>query len=144
MLSTIHTTSMISSRKIYSITTEQPMKPICVADYNKNSRAVYKSIMQLLDFCLQIIRDIVQNYGSQQTATRGRPSSTITSLRLNERHSILPILATDTQAAPRRKCVVFSNTMRCLRKRDVLARYECSDCDGSLCLIDCFTDFHAL
>ncbi|CAF1526110.1 unnamed protein product [Adineta ricciae] len=58
--------------------------------------------MQLVDFRLQIIRDIIQKYGSQRVATRGRPSSTTAPLRLTARHFRSPILATDTQLAPRK------------------------------------------
>ena len=100
--------------------------------------------MQLGDFHLQIIRDIIQQYDSQRAVTRGRPSSPIVPLWLTARHFILLIPATNTQPAPMRKCVVCSNTVRRPSKKDVLTRYECPDCDVGLCVIDCFKDFHTL
>jgi hypothetical protein len=98
--------------------------------------------LRLASYQLEVIREIIEKYGSQVRSSIGRPSED-NPLRLTARHFPSRIPSTDTQANPRRKCFVCANTLRRAKSRRDTS-YECVGCDVGLCLTDCFEDYHTL
>src|ERR1700722_8913503 len=92
--------------------------------------------LQFTDFRLQVIRPILDKYGSQRDPRRGRPS-TDKPLRLTARH--FPSLA----SGGKRRCIVCSTTVKRPKKQS-RSRYECSDCNVRLCIPNYFRDYHTL
>ena len=98
--------------------------------------------LRLATYQLEVIREIIEKYGSQVRSSIGRlPSDS--AVRLTARHFLSRIPSTDTQANPRRKCFVCTNTVRRVKSRRDTS-YECVGCDVGLCLTDCFEDYHIL
>ena len=91
----------------------------------------------LSDFRLDLIREILTQFGSQRSTTIGRPPARPPSLRLTARHFPALIPQTTQLEQPRRRCVVCSS--HDLRR---VTQYMCPDCDAPLCIVDCFKDYH--
>jgi len=97
--------------------------------------------LRLATYQLEIIREIIEKYGSQVRSSIGRsPSSS--PLRLITRNFASRIESTVIQVNPR-KCHVCANTVRRSKSRRDTS-YECIECDVGLCLTDCFEDYHTL
>ncbi len=88
---------------------------------------------------LEVIREIIEKYGSQVRSSIGRPSSD-NPLRLRARHFLSHMASTVTQVNPRRKCYVYANTVRRAKSR----RDTSYERVVGLCLMDCFKDYYTL
>jgi len=66
--------------------------------------------LKLLDHRLEVIREIVQKFGSMKKRGRGRPSLSSTPLRLTERYLPTRIQSNGKKHIRRRKCIVCSRT----------------------------------
>jgi hypothetical protein len=97
--------------------------------------------LQLSKFKLEIIRELIVRYGAQKTHI-GRPFSAHP-LRLTARHFPSVVPPNDDNRTPQRRCYICSNTERRAKQRSD-TRYQCTECDVGLCVIDCFKDFHTL
>lgn len=98
--------------------------------------------LRLATYQLEVIREIIEKYGSQVRSSVSRPPSG-SPLRLTARHFPSCIPSTITQANPRRKCYVCANTVRRAKlRRDTSC--ECIECDVGLCLTNCFEDYHTV
>ncbi len=98
--------------------------------------------LQLKEFCLQLIKNIISKYNNQKRISAGRPS-TDSPLRLSARHFPSLVPPTTSKTAAQRKCHVCSHTMK--REKSVkYTRYQCEECDVGLCVIDCFQAYHTL
>lgn len=83
--------------------------------------------IQLRDFRLQLIKNILSKYGNQKRISIGRP--TIDSpLRLSARHFPSLVPPTASKAAAQRKCYVCSHTKKD-EKSVKYTRYQCEECD---------------
>ncbi len=91
----------------------------------------------LSDFRLDLIREILTKFGPQRPTTIGRPSARPSPIRLTARNFPSLIPQTSQLEQPRRQCVVCSSHN--LRR---VTQYMCSDCNVSLCIVDCFKDYH--
>lgn len=93
--------------------------------------------LDLSNFRLEIIREILIEHGSQRPRIVGRPSTSDGPLRLAGRHFLSLIPHTCQSKQPQRRCVVCAfHNMR----RD--SSYYCPDCDAPLCVLDCFRAYH--
>lgn len=105
-----------------------------------NAYILYKQkkgiTLELIDFRLQVIRQIFEKYGAQRDPRRGRPSAD-KPLRLTGRH--FPSLT----GGGSRRCIVCSTTVKRPKKRS-RTKYECSDCNMGLCITRCFQEYHTL
>ncbi len=103
----------------------------------KNSKNI-----QLKEFRLQLIKNIISKYGSQKSISIGRPP-TDSPLRLSARHFPSLVPSTSSKKAAQRKCYVCSHTTQ--GKQSVTyTRYQCEECDVGLCVVDCFKAYHTL
>ncbi len=98
--------------------------------------------LRLATYQLEVIRQIIEKYGSQVRSSIGQPPSD-SPLRPTARHFPSRIPSTVTQANPRRKCYVCANTVRRAKSRRDTS-YECIECELGLCLTNCFEDYHTL
>jgi hypothetical protein len=98
--------------------------------------------IQLSDFRLQLIRQIIETYGYVK-APRGRPSAGDNPIRLIGRHFPSLIPSSLTSQSPQKRCVVCANTTIRATK-STKTRYECTECNVGLCISDCFRDYHTL
>ncbi|CAF1392251.1 unnamed protein product [Didymodactylos carnosus] len=103
----------------------------------KNSKNI-----QLRDFRLQLIKNILSKYGIQKRISIGRPTIDLP-LRLSARHFPSLVPPTTSNAAAQRKCYVCSHTKKD-EKSAKYTRYQCEECDVGLCVIDCFKAYHTL
>ena len=98
--------------------------------------------LRLATFQLEVIREIIEKYGSQVRSLIGRAPPD-NPLRLTARHFISRIPSTATQSNTKRKYYVCANTVRRAKSRRDTS-YECIECDVGLCLTNCFEDYHTL
>lgn len=114
--------------------------------YNEAANQAEQKPLSHLKFRMQIIRDIIANYGSDLPPKRstGRPSTSPGSSRYTSGgHFPMEVPATEKKANPSRKCVL------CSRKRDHRgkpvrkeSRYMCKLCQVPLCVVPCFEKYH--
>ena len=98
-----------------------------------------------LKFRLQIIRDIVEKYGSELPPRRspGRPLAVAGASRFTPGHFPMEIPPTEKKVNATKRCVV------CSQKRDHRgkpvrreSRYMCKLCLVALCVVPCFEKYH--
>lgn len=117
-----------------------------------NSYILYKlktgQKLRLVDFRLNLIRQLLEEYMNTRTPPRGgRPSTaspvTPDPLRLTGRHFPEPVPSTATKKTPQRQCFVCKHTgKRPQKRRDT--RWFCSLCNVGLCVFPCFQDYHTV
>lgn len=110
---------------------------ICVHNAHVIHQKKTKKSTHLSDFKLEIINSIFQKFGPQKPLTTGRPSTTPSPSRLSGNHFISEIPQTNQARKPQRRCVVCSSHN--IRKD---TRYMCQKCDISLCMNECFENYH--
>lgn len=103
-----------------------------------------KKRQTLGEFRIELVRQIIEKYGTNPGSGSGRRISSYQHpKRLEERHfpSLIPFGA---GSAPKQlTCVVCSHSVRKERKRSK-SRYECVDCNVGLCINGCFKEYHTL
>lgn len=108
----------------------------------QNSYAMFKvnskKNLELSEFRLQLVRELIDEYGSERPQSRGRPSID-SPVRLTARHFIAFI----PEDNARKRCFAWSHTVR-REKKPSDARYYCPNCDVLLCNPDCFREYHTL
>lgn len=110
-----------------------------------NSHCIYKmktgSLIPLLDFQRQLIKDLIAKYKQVQPRSSGSRTSTGHSpLRLIARHfpSMYPRRPKDNKKISKR-CVVCS-----AQKKRKETCYTCRNCDVALCVVGCFEKYHTV
>jgi hypothetical protein len=100
---------------------------------------------QMLDFRLQVIRQLIEKYSLPRLNPRGgRPSIHESPLRLTERHFPAPVPQTASQGSrTQRRCHVCQHTKKRESKRKD-TRFMCVQCDVALCVDPCFREYHTL
>ncbi len=113
-----------------------------------NAHAMYKvktgSSIRLADFQLELIRLLIEKYKDEGTRRGIRLPTKDTPIRLTARH--FPKLVKPQPGGKKnrqRTCIVCSHTSLGSRKRSE-TRYECSECNVGLCVINCFEKYHTL
>lgn len=111
-----------------------------------NSYILYSKcggVLKNLEFRMQMIEKICENYGTSIETTKGRRRSIPAPSRLTERHFPGYVPATQKKTNATRICVV------CSKKRDERgkkvrreSRYQCCECDVGLCAAPCFGLYH--
>jgi hypothetical protein len=97
-----------------------------------------------LEYRLELIEQLIEAYHPDIVSPRvGRPPALPHPRRLTERHFPEMIEATEKKAHHSKQCYM------CARKRDARGkkirketRYQCVQCNVSLCVIPCFRNFH--
>lgn len=107
-----------------------------------NSYILYKKNngkLNRLNFLLECIERIVEEYAIQQTETSrvGRRNKSAKPTRLIGKHFPNFIPSTSSKANPMRRCAVCSKNG--IRKE---SRYWCSTCEVPLCVVSCFEKYH--
>lgn len=108
-----------------------------------NSHVLYKTVtgknISILDFQLQLVKQILEVYHVPQTDSRSgrRSADGDNPMRLTERHFVSLIPATQKKKTTQRKCVVCAKHDK---RSDT--RYMCSLCNVPLCLLICFERYH--
>ena len=92
--------------------------------------------LELSEFRLQLVRELIEEYGSKRPQSRERPPID-SPLRLTARHFIAFIPGDNA----RKRCFFCSHTVQREKKRSD-TRFHCPSCDVPLCNPDCFRAYH--
>lgn len=107
----------------------------------QNSYVMYKmrnkKSLELSEFCVELVRQLIEEYGSMRPQMSGRPSSDCL-LCLTARHFIA-FIPGDNVTKP---CFVCSHTIKWEKRGDI--KFYCPDCDVPLCNPNCFKEYHTL
>ena len=95
--------------------------------------------LALSDFQLDVVRALLEEFGTQKLDVRGRPSIE-TPVRITARHFPSKVQSSEDG---RRRCFVCSHTTRG-PKRETKANYECKECNVGSCVVPCFEAYHTL
>lgn len=119
---------------------------ICVLNSYNMFKLHKNSKISLLDFRINLIRQLFESHHSAERVTVQRPLGPNAGdkhpLRLIARHFPRPTPTPAGQTRKvQRKCYVCANTTLKTKKRKD-STFECVDCNVGLCIFPCFEDFH--
>lgn len=114
-----------------------------------NAYVVYKKCGGTLSFLLyriEIIQKTMEKYHSDAMKPKpGRPSQTLSPLRLTERHFLEYIPPTEKKVNPTRQCGMCSRVKDANGKKIRReSRFYCPDCNVALCVSPCFRVYHTV
>ncbi|KAK6178647.1 hypothetical protein SNE40_011175 [Patella caerulea] len=105
-----------------------------------NSFFIYKELggkIQLLDYKIKLVKEILVSCVLPTYSTRGRPHSLPSPARLSGRHFPEALPSTEKTINPCKRCTRCYSTGQ--RKE---TRYQCDICKTPLCVHPCFKDYH--